>query len=355
MNNENIFYVYLHRRKTDKKVFYVGKGKHKRAFDVKKRNEYWLRTYEKHGLIVDIAFDNLSEQEAFQVEMDTILEFRYFDHPLTNMTDGGEGCSGQKQSEQTRLKRSVKMKGRKLSSEHVRKISENSKLQIPILIERNTDFSTYRFLRKDGELFCGTRAELCEKYSLNPKLLRSIFTSKSKTKTSQNWSLLSAEDIIQDKLISINTIAKKVILNPPKYKRDDTAHLFINKNGEFVYLTRFEFKNCYSISPNCLFGKKSVHTIFEWGVARSYEDYDTAFNRIKFSRTNNRYDTTDQNIYNFKHKTGETFCGTRSDLIDKYALGKYAKSSLSKMFSKTNPQSVYGWSLLKETNDNNTT
>lgn len=96
----NIYYVYLHRRATDNKVFYVGKGKDKRAYSTFGRNEHWQKTEAKHGLIVEIAFDNLEEQEAFQVEKDTILEFKYFDHPLCNMTNGGEGLSGFKWSEE---------------------------------------------------------------------------------------------------------------------------------------------------------------------------------------------------------------------------------------------------------------
>ena len=69
----NIFYVYLHRRKTDNKVFYVGKGKNRRAWCTDKRNKHWNNVVDKHGFNVDIVFEGLSEQEAFQIEKDTIL------------------------------------------------------------------------------------------------------------------------------------------------------------------------------------------------------------------------------------------------------------------------------------------
>lgn len=94
MNNQ--YYVYIHRRTSDNLPFYVGKGKDRRAweFNKKARNEYWHMVENKHGVIVEIVFDNLTEQEAFQIEKDTILEFEYFGYPLTNITRGGEGSSG---------------------------------------------------------------------------------------------------------------------------------------------------------------------------------------------------------------------------------------------------------------------
>lgn len=121
----NIFYVYLHRRATDNKVFYVGKGKGKRAYSTSGRNERWQRTEAKHGLVVEIVFDNLEEEEAFQVEKDTILEFKYFDHPLCNMTNGGEGLSGFKWSEEQMKNHFTKSNiGRKQSPEQIAKRSK---------------------------------------------------------------------------------------------------------------------------------------------------------------------------------------------------------------------------------------
>jgi len=107
--NKNVFYVYLHRRASDNKVFYVGKGKGKRAYSTFGRNDRWNKTAKKHGLIVEIVFDNLEETEAFQVERDTILEMKYFGYPLVNMTNGGDGISGFKHSVETKRKQSERM------------------------------------------------------------------------------------------------------------------------------------------------------------------------------------------------------------------------------------------------------
>ena len=122
---ENVFYVYLHRRKTDNKVFYVGKGKGYRAGDRVNRSQWWKRVAEKHGVKIEIVFDNLSEEDAFQIEKDTILEFRYFGHPLVNHTDGGEGTSGHKQTTETIQKRVAKNTGKKRTVEQCQRLSDS--------------------------------------------------------------------------------------------------------------------------------------------------------------------------------------------------------------------------------------
>lgn len=110
---DNIFYVYLHRRKTDNKVFYVGKGKGKRAYRPYGRNPRWNNTANKHGFSVEIVFDNLLEQEAFSLEIDTIKEMQYlFPDTLCNLTNGGEGSSGYKWSDEMLARHpSLKLKG----------------------------------------------------------------------------------------------------------------------------------------------------------------------------------------------------------------------------------------------------
>lgn len=119
MNSENscknIFYVYLHRKATNNDVFYVGKGKGKRAWWFHGRSEQWNRTEKKHGVVVEIFSDCLSEQDAHSLEMELIKSIGRSN--LCNHTDGGEGMSGWHASEETRLKQSILRKGRKMSEE----------------------------------------------------------------------------------------------------------------------------------------------------------------------------------------------------------------------------------------------
>lgn len=99
----NVFYVYLHRRSSDGKVFYVGKGSGKRAKETHGRNIRWKRTVEKHGMYIEYYRENLSEQEAFDLEIETIRLMReLYPETMCNMTDGGEGLSGYKWTDMTR-------------------------------------------------------------------------------------------------------------------------------------------------------------------------------------------------------------------------------------------------------------
>lgn len=93
------YYVYLHRKKTDGSVFYVGKGKKYRAWS-KRRTLHWKRVVNKHGLIVEIVKDGLSEEDAFGLEKKIISELKV---ELINITDGGEGKSGLPSSDYQKL------------------------------------------------------------------------------------------------------------------------------------------------------------------------------------------------------------------------------------------------------------
>lgn len=202
---ENIFYVYLHRRKTDNKVFYVGKGKGYRATSRHGRSDWWNKVVRKHGLEVEIVFDNLSEEDAYQCEKDTILEFKYFDHPLVNLTDGGEGARGCRRSKETRQRMSQAKKGIKFSDETKAKISislkgfefsEERKLNIKTGIDkkRREGAKTYTFIQNNtGEIFNGTRYDLADETGITPQELRYLFKSKP-NKTVKGWGILYANE-----------------------------------------------------------------------------------------------------------------------------------------------------------------
>jgi hypothetical protein len=96
------FYTYIHCRADSGAVFYVGKGScgYYRAYQKTGRSNHWRRVVEKHGLIVEIAAKWQSEAEAFEHERLLIRVLREIHAPLVNVTDGGEGASGAKQSQE---------------------------------------------------------------------------------------------------------------------------------------------------------------------------------------------------------------------------------------------------------------
>lgn len=111
-NNTRDFYVYLHRRATDGKVFYVGKG-HGNRISEKRRSKHWNNVFKKHGLITQYYATGLQEWYAFELEKELIAY--YGRENLCNMTDGGEGATGAVRGEITRKKIGDFHRGRKRS------------------------------------------------------------------------------------------------------------------------------------------------------------------------------------------------------------------------------------------------
>jgi len=151
MDNVFYVYVYLDPRKPGKFVygeyefdyepFYVGKGKGDRIkahLSNQGRNKNNVLKYEKINHILELGLDpiaikykeNLSEDDSYNLEKDMIIKIgRLYPHtgPLTNISDGGDGSHGYQWTDESKKKMSKIMKGRFISEEHRRKISEAQK------------------------------------------------------------------------------------------------------------------------------------------------------------------------------------------------------------------------------------
>lgn len=98
------FYTYGHYTESGR-LFYIGKGKERRAFSRADRTEYWHNTVKKYGLKVEIYCHWEDELEALSHEKFLIACFRRdLGFKLCNFTDGGEGSSGFNPSKETRAK-----------------------------------------------------------------------------------------------------------------------------------------------------------------------------------------------------------------------------------------------------------
>jgi len=86
------FYVYEHRRKSDGRTFYVGKGRGRRAWDFHHRHTYWKRIAAKDGVDVVLLYEGLTERSSLDLEKQIISA--YGRDGLCNLTDGGEGTVG---------------------------------------------------------------------------------------------------------------------------------------------------------------------------------------------------------------------------------------------------------------------
>lgn len=122
----NDYYVYEHIRLDNNTCFYVGKGRGRRCYN-KSRNPHHDRIVKKYGMKVKILQNNLSEEEAYKLEQETIQNYVFnldygidiigynnkVDEPghLTNCSFGGEGSLGSVHSETWKKQHSEQMKG----------------------------------------------------------------------------------------------------------------------------------------------------------------------------------------------------------------------------------------------------
>jgi len=127
METEKKFYVYVDYRGDDGKPFYVGKGITRRIKDLQ-RNPLHTNIKNKHGMVRKILFENLSESESFEKEIQLIQELRThidFREGGANLTFGGEGVSGYKYTKEQRKKKSESLKKRWEDPGYREKMSES--------------------------------------------------------------------------------------------------------------------------------------------------------------------------------------------------------------------------------------
>lgn len=97
-------YVYTH-AKPDGTVFYVGKGKNRRAWNMKRvGNPHHAAIVAKYGeSAISVAVYRVPDEgTALSLECEIIAEYRAMGVRLSNITLGGEGTSGRPMSEKTK-------------------------------------------------------------------------------------------------------------------------------------------------------------------------------------------------------------------------------------------------------------
>lgn len=316
----NAFYVYLHRRNDTNKVFYVGKGKGSRAWHTKGRNPYWNNVANKHGCSVEVLFGGLSEDEAYQTEIDVINELRYMGEPLVNMNKGGDGNKGMTaevrakigeasrnrapDSEETKRKKSESNKNRVFTEEHRRKLSENNKMRDLSVVKKvvearrktiqanperykgvnvgGADKTIYTFRnRYTGELFTGNIFDFSESFGLNRNNVRTI--TKGQCAYTGDWEMY---DESKDNTILLVRKLKEPKMPKGRHKPkgdsnpryDNTVYTFIHMgNGIVESCTSFELQTKHSLSRNIR--AVVLGRIIESGGWRLIENKDRKINR----------------------------------------------------------------------------
>jgi hypothetical protein len=375
---DNNYYVYVHRKKTNGDVFYVGKGKGNRAWLTTTRSLLWNRTKDKYGYIVEIVQNNLQEWYAFELEKELICKYGRKDNKtgiLVNMSDGGEGPSGQLISEAQRKKLSdrfteavkekysdmyvgnddptfktvvcnctnlftgesfigtrfdfyKKFKRRLKCSKDTRRHTQGwivegqlSDTEIQAILNNYggkyssiTSGVIYSFTNiNTGETINCKRHELESKFNVK---VRSLFCNKVKRNVVKGWCLT---DLLQE--VGIERLTSKAGLF--NSNADQNTYSFTNlMNGDNFLGTRIDFDNKYRIKIFPLFNGYTIHR--DWIITGS--DYKSRTDYVK---------------YTFKHKDGQTFFGTKRCFNSTFGIAIHG------LFREPPEQTVKGWSLLK--------
>lgn len=305
------YYVYLH-KKLNGEVFYVGKGKGRRAFKNNRRSTLWNYTKDKYGLQIEIYEDNLSESEALSLEMELIKQFGRIDIGtgcLVNFTDGGDTTN---LSPIARKKISEKQKERYSNPEEKEKLVERLTGR-----ESKRKLNPYLILGKEsGEILEGYLSDLISVLG-NGSRQRLLNLISGRIKSTGGW-----------------------VLNPEKEKfeeiknnrKDKRIYDFISLNNSFSG-TKAEFTSFIGIKTSPLFvgiGRKRI--VKGWAVVRDGESREHVLDMLHEGCTP-RY-------FFFNDEKSKYFIGTSKEFSKEFNI-KF--SSLSDMFRKSNPRKVHGW------------
>jgi len=166
-----VFYTYAHYT-PEGRLFYIGKGNGDRAYKVSGRSSYWNNVVNKYGKPdVQILANWDKEQEALEHEILLIDCFKELGHKLCNITNGGEGVSGLKQSEHQKTTASKLHTGNKWrmglpASEHQKAVASQ--------IHKNNKYSIGRVQpieqrQKNSTAHLGNRSASGNKHSEETK------------------------------------------------------------------------------------------------------------------------------------------------------------------------------------------
>lgn len=250
------YYVYVHRRNTTNKVFYVGQGRGKRAWSKSGRNQHWHRIIARDGYSVQIIMDGMDQICAMSMER-ALISFHGRDN-LCNLTDGGDiGPTGLKHTKEVREAQSRRLignthtLGRKLTDEHKRAISE---ALLKRYSGRERPKPSIKGRKRDAEWTANLSAALRgRKLSEEHKAKLSAANKGRRTgpdnpaygvpKTPEQKAVLSAA--MRGRKFSPETLAKRSGENHPRY--DGTEYTMYHVEHGTVTATRLHFRDVFGI------------------------------------------------------------------------------------------------------------
>lgn len=220
---ERQHYVYIHRRASDGTVFYVGKGKGRRAWSSHSRSRYWRFVAKKHGFNPTILRNEMPEHCALSLERAVITAIGK--DKLTNATDGGGGITGWRHSDEAKRKISEASKGREFTQKMREKLLAYNvgKKMKPESIEK---MRAAKLGKKCGPMPAERRAKIAASHiGIRP-------SEESRRK------------------MSLAKIGKAVGRDSPTY--DHTIRQWRNNDGREFIGTRGDFIKQFGLSDPCV-------------------------------------------------------------------------------------------------------
>ncbi len=187
MNN---CYVYRHRRVDNNQIFYIGIGSKKhsnqtsriyyRARTKSRRNNFWHKIANKTDILIEIIYDNISWEDACELEILLIESYGRRDKKLgnlSNLSDGGEGSLGVIASKETREKMSRSRIGNKQSEESIKLMKNNC-------ASGDTHFKSKLVIDLENGIFYYSLKQASIAINVNYTTLKYYLSGKLKNKTS---------------------------------------------------------------------------------------------------------------------------------------------------------------------------
>ncbi len=296
------YYVYVHRKKTTGEVFYVGKGRGRRAWQWSDRSSYWKRVAEKYGYTVEIYLSNIQEWYAFEVEKNLIAYYGREDSDegtLVNHTDGGEGLSGYIYSEERLQLIREQRKG---------ELHPNYKSELLYFYNLDT-----------GTIVSDTRYGFLKSF---PGVSVRALVSGSQ-RSSKRWVILDLTD--EDE---IRALTEGIFKGENNANYDNKVYKVLNvKTLQEFEGTRSEFVRKFNFKLDPLFGEINHKPCLKgWCLSDN-------FNKVMSLRQ--------QRMHTFESDRDGRFMGTHRDFIKKYGY------NVENLFRKKNPAKISkGWKLI---------
>lgn len=231
------FYVYVHRRETDGSIFYVGKGRGRRAWDMTNRNAGWKQEVRVHGCSVFIVHDGMSEPCALTLESMGISMIGLSN--LANQRKSHRGAnSGWSHSEDAKKRIREAGTGRKKSPEAIAK-------------------------SRAAHLGVKRSPEVCERHRMaaQNRKRRGPHSEETRAKIAASHIGLKPSP---EALAKMKSAVRPRGKDSPSY--DQTIRTMLHIDGSIFTGTRAEFKQTFGAQDSCLSQliKGKRHTVKGW-------------------------------------------------------------------------------------------